>query len=74
LGNGRWEGEFSCKNIKRVQILSLMFSMRERSNGNEARQDQPNAFFLAFKKKFADMFKSTRLNAKAKANITQVQG
>jgi len=51
-----------------------MFSMRERSNGNEARQDQPNAFFLAFKKKFADMFKSTRLNAKAKANITQVQG
>ena len=48
--------------------------MREKSNGNEARQDQPNAFFLAFKKKFADMFKSTRLNAKAKANITQVQG
>ena len=57
-----------------MQILSQVFSVREKSNGNEARQDQPNAFFLAFKKKFADMFKSTRLNAKAKANITQVQG
>jgi hypothetical protein len=64
LGNGQLEGEFSCKNIKRVQILNLMFGVRERSNGNEARQDHPNAF-LAFKKKLADMFKSIRLNAKA---------